>query len=202
MDAVTPHTGSILPTRVSIDRQRWVSIRPIERSDASALSDFYSRLSVESRRTRFLSCGSAPGPVMTARLADAHGYVGILREAGALDGAIVAHTSLQPDGLGSAEVAFAVADELHGHGIGRRLVALVLEDARARGLHRVTATLLAENTAMRHLLREAGSPVLDDRIDAGVEEVVLGLDDEAVPLHQQADEADTARAAADPAAAL
>ena len=181
MDAVTPHAGSILPLRVSIDRNRWVSIRPIERSDASALSDFFARLSVESRHRRFLSCGTAPLPAMTARFADAYGFVGILREPGTLDGAIVAHASLQPDGPGSAEVAFAVADELQGLGIGRRLVAMVLEDARRRGLRRVTATLLAENAPMRHLLRDAGRPVMADRIDAGVEEIVLDLDATRVP---------------------
>ena len=186
MDAIIPHTGSIVPTRVGIDRNRWVSIRPIERSDASALSDFYSRLSVESRRKRFLSCGTAPSPALTARLAYAHGFVGILREPGALDGTIVAHASLQPDGLGSAEVAFAVADELQGHGIGRQLVALVLEDARRRRLRLVTATLLAENTPMRNLLRDAGPTVVADRIDAGVEEIVLGLDGAPLPLHDRA----------------
>ena len=182
MEAITPHAASIVPTRVVIDRNRWVSIRPIERSDASALSDFYECLSVESRHRRFLSCGVVPSTEMTARLADAPGFVGILREAGALDGAVVAHASLQPDGQpGSAEVAFAVADELQGHGIGQRLVALVLGQARRLRIRRVNATLLAENTPMRHLLRGAGAPVLTDRIDAGVEEIVLALDQRPVP---------------------
>ena len=180
MDAITSHAESSLPTRVGIDRNRWVSIRPIERSDASALSDFYARLSIESRRKRFLSCGPAPSTATTARLAGAGGFVGILREPGALDGAIVAHASLQPDGPFSGEAAFAVADELQGRGIGRRLVASVLEDARRRGLRRLTATMLAANTPMRHLLRDAGPPVVADRIDAGVEEIVLGLDEASV----------------------
>ena len=57
--------------------------------------------------------------------------------------------------------------------MGRRLVALVLERARTLRLERVTATMLAENTPMRHLLVEAGYPILADRIDAGVEEIVL-----------------------------
>ena len=177
MDAITPHTGSIPPTRVGIDRERWVSIRPIERSDASALSDFYARLSAESRRTRFLSCGSAPSNQMTGALASAPGFVGVLREAGPLDGAIVAHASLQPDGrTGSAEVAFAVADELQEHGIGRHLMASVLEQARTLRLERVSATMLAENSRMRHLLRHAGIAVVADTIDGGVEEIVLALD--------------------------
>jgi len=82
--------------------------------------------------------------------------------------------------------AFAVADELQGHGIGRQLVALALEDARRRRLRLVTATLLAENTPMRNLLRGAGPTVLADRIDAGVEEIVLGLDGAPLSLRDGA----------------
>ena len=119
MDATTSHERPIFPMRVNIGPDQWVSIRPIERADASALSDFYERLSPESRRRRFLSCCIGSLSLMT-RLAAAPGFVGILREAGPLDGAIVAHASIQPDAPGSAEVAFAVADEVQGHGLGRR----------------------------------------------------------------------------------
>lgn len=177
MDTITPHTESIVPRRVVIDRDRWVSIRPIERSDASALSDFYASLSVESRHRRFLSCGLGPSRQITARLAGAPGVVGILREAGPLDGAIVAHASVQPDGgSGSAEISFAVADEFQGRGIGARLVESVLEQVRELGLQRLTATMLVGNTPMRHLLGRAGLAVVLDTIDDGVEEVVLSVD--------------------------
>ena len=172
MDATTSHERPVFPMRVNIGPEQWVSIRPIEREDASALSDFYARLSPDSRRRRFLSCGVAT-LAFVPRIATAPGFVGILRETGPLDGAIVAHASLQPDGPSSAEASFTVGDEVQGHGVGRRLVGLILERAAALRLERVTATMLADNAAMRHLLVDAGLPILGDHIEAGVEEIVL-----------------------------
>jgi GNAT superfamily N-acetyltransferase len=172
MNAVSSQVRPIPPSRVEIDHERWVSIRPIERADASALSDFYARLSPESRHRRFLCFGGAPVSLVPG-LAKAPGFVAILHEPGPLDGGIVAHASIQPDGHGSGEVAFAVADEVQGHGVGKRLVTMVLERARALHMAQVTASLLAGNAPMRHLLVDAGYPLLADRVDAGVEEIVL-----------------------------
>jgi GNAT superfamily N-acetyltransferase len=172
MDAKTSHERPIFPMRVNICPEQWVSIRPIERADASALSDFYARLSSESRRRRFLGHGVTPLSLVP-RLAAAPGFVGILREAGPLDGAIVAHASIQPDASGPAEVAFAVADEVQGHGLGKRLVAMALDWAHSLHIPEVTATMLADNGPMHHLLVDAGHPIVADRIDAGVEEIVL-----------------------------
>ena len=50
---------------------------------------------------------------------------------------------------------------------------MVLERARSLRVDRVTATMLVENAPMRHLLVGAGYAILADRIDAGVEEIVL-----------------------------
>ncbi len=174
MDASTSHDRSIPPAWLRVDRERWVSIRPIERADASALSDFYSRLSPDSRQRRFLSCGDAP-PACVARLANEPGFVAVLRDDGPVDGSVVAHASVQPDGRGGAEVAFAVADELQGHGLGRRLVGRALRLARELGSCRASATMLAGNVPMRHLLTAAGQPVRADHLEAGTEEIVLDL---------------------------
>ena len=163
------------PQQVRIDGTRWVSIRPIDRADAPGLSDFYGRLSPESRRLRFLSGGSVPSASVTAKLAEAPGLVGVLHEPGPRDGTIVAHASIHPDCGGCAEVAFAVADELQGRGLGATLVQRALAGARQLGMTRVSATMAAENAPMRHLLRDAGSPVLRDRLDAATEEIVLEL---------------------------
>jgi GNAT superfamily N-acetyltransferase len=160
---------------VLIDGTRWVSIRPIDQADASALSDFYATLSPESRRLRFLGSGSEPAPALVAALAASPGLVGVLHERGPRDGAIVAHASIHP-GVGEcAEGAFAVADELQGHGLGRVLVAQAISEARRLGIGQISATLLPENGPMRHLLRHAGRRVVGDRLDSGTEEIVLEL---------------------------
>jgi GNAT superfamily N-acetyltransferase len=175
-DEIATCTRSSRLRRERIDRGRRLSIRPIECTDAAGLSDFYAHLSAESTRRRFLSCGSQPVEELGLTFArPGAGFVGILHEAGPNDGAIVAHASIQPDEKGGAEMAFAVADELQGRGIGTALTDLVVEHARRVGLRRLTATLYANNAPMRKLMRGAGCAVASDQIDTGVEEVVLAV---------------------------
>ena len=176
MDALTSHTTrSTIRRKERIDRDRWVSIRPIERTDAAGLSDFYARLSPESRRRRFLGYAGLRDEALGRRFTDPEGagFVAILDQAGPMDGAIVAHASVQSDGRDGAEIAFAVADELQGRGLGRLLMEIVVADARQRGLQRLTATLFADNVAMRRILRGAGVRVMSDALDAGVEEIAV-----------------------------
>ena len=177
MDAMTSHTRPIPPLRHRIDGNRWVSIRPIERADAAGLSDFYARLSPESRHRRFLSCGTRPdadlGRVFTE--GDGSGFVGILDEPGPNDGAVVAHASIQSDDEDSAEIAFAVADEFQGNGIGTALMRAVVQHAGRAGLRRLNAILFATNVPMRRLLGNAGCAIRSDIVDFGVEEVALDV---------------------------
>ena len=175
MDAIRSHTRPIPPLRHRIYGNRWVSIRPIERADAAGLSDFYARLSPESRRRRFLSCGTRPDADIAGVFTqgEGSGFVGILDEPGPNDGAVVAHASVQPDGEDSAEIAFAVADELQGHGIGTALMRAVVQHARQVGLSQLNAMLFAENVPMRRLLRNAGCAIRSDSVDFGVEEIAL-----------------------------
>ena len=175
MSAIASHNRSSLRRRVSLDQDRWVSIRPIERTDASGLSGFYAALSTESSRRRFLSYGRQVPMDLILTFAAGTGLVGILREAGPNDGAVVAHASVDADTAESGEVAFAVADDLQGRGIGSALMRQVVELARARGLRRLTAALFADNAPMRRILRNAGCEVVADEIDAGTEEITLGV---------------------------
>ena len=177
MDAIASQTRSTPRRRVRIDRDRWVSIRPIERTDAAGLSDFYAHLSPESQRRRFLSCGNRSGHDLARAFTerDGEGFVGILDQPGPNDGAVVAHASVQPDGHGGAEIAGAVADEFQRHGIGTALMEMVVQHARRLGLRPLTATLFADNTPMRRLLRGAGCEIASDQIDAGIEEIALAI---------------------------
>ena len=116
-----------------------------------------------------------PDPAFITRLAGDPGIVAVLEGTATREGVIVAHASVQPDGHHGAEVAFAVADELQGHGVGRRLVSRALHLARELGADRASATLLAGNLPMRHLLTAAGQPVQGDCLEAGTEEIDLDL---------------------------
>ena len=108
------------------------------------------------------------------------GFVGILEEPGPKDGAVVAHASIQPDGEDAAEIAFAVADELQGHGIGTALMKAVVQHAGRVGLGRLNAMLFAENVPMRRLLRNAGCEIRSDSVDLGIEDVALEVGGRAV----------------------
>ena len=177
MDAmITEPTRSTARQRELVDRRRRVSIRPIEPSDASSLSDFYAALSPRSRHQRFLGPGGLPPPEQIAKLSRAAGIVGVLNEPGPRDGEIVAHASIHPDGRGAAEVAFAVADELQGQGVGSRLMAATVALALRVGVHRLSANLYVDNLPMRRLLVDAGRALVSDTLEAGTEEITLDLD--------------------------
>jgi acetyltransferase len=151
-----------------------ITIRPVRRADGAGLADFFARLSPESRRLRFMSA-CTPASQLITTLAGDPGVVAVLHESDPRAGAIVGHASVQPDGRHGAEVAFAVSDELRGHGLGRRLVSSSLKLARELGADQASATMLIGNDPMRHLLRTAGQPVRDDRVEAGTEEIELDL---------------------------
>ncbi|HEX5038668.1 MAG TPA: GNAT family N-acetyltransferase [Candidatus Limnocylindria bacterium] len=159
--------------REPVDRE--ITIRSIDPADGAGLSDFYARLNPRSARQRFLGAPPREPEVLSA-LADAAGVVAVLSERGPRDGEIVAHASIHPDGRGGAEIAFAVADELHGQGIGSRLMVAILARARRMGLHRVGAVLYVDNVPMRKLLVHSGRAVTADALEAGTEEITLDLD--------------------------
>jgi len=68
-----------------------------------------------------------------------------------------------------------VADAYQGRRIGSRLITAALARARGEGCRTLTATLFADNVAMRRLIGHAGCPIVADTIDAGVEEVTVAL---------------------------
>ena len=68
---------------------------------------------------------------------------------------------------GTAEVAFAVADEHQGRGIGTQLLQLLTNHARSQGVRHFEAFVLPENRQMMRLFRNSGYE-LTRTIDEGV----------------------------------
>ena len=133
-------------------------VRPIEADDKPGISDFFARLSEESRRRRFLG----PKPKLSTRdLAfltevDQRRHVAIVALDGA--GAIVgvaryAAWAAEPE---RADMAVAVVDEWHGHGLGTALGDLLVTQARASGLAALTGSTLAFNSPAKALLKRLG----------------------------------------------
>ncbi len=72
---------------------------------------------------------------------------------------LVGVASYEPTGTsGSAEIAFAVADHMHGRGVATLLLEHLVSIARRRNLSAFTAQTLATNTAMLRVFAAAGLP--------------------------------------------
>jgi acetyltransferase len=158
-----------------------VLIRSIRPDDKALLIQGMEHLSPASRRARFLTA--------KPRLTSAE-----LRYLTELDGldhyALVAVLADHPDQLAgvarfirsaedplAAEAAIVVGDPLQGKGLGRTLGLRLADAARARGVRRFTATMLADNAAA-HRLFAAISHRLDTARAGAIDELVAEL---AVP---------------------
>jgi protein lysine acetyltransferase len=132
-----------------------VLIRPIQAGDSDRLEAAYERLSPESVHSRFLSAkprlSSAELRYLTQVDGSTHvAFVAVLAEnpehiAGV--GRFIRST----DDPTTAEVAVTVGDCYQDKGLGRRLGMELADAARARGIKRFTATMLATNEAAHRL---------------------------------------------------
>jgi GNAT superfamily N-acetyltransferase len=75
---------------------------------------------------------------------------------------------------GVAEVAFSVADDWQGRGLGGLLLAHLIAIARQQGLRQFVAEVLAENSPMLAVFRKSGLPMATHR-EAGVVHATLAL---------------------------
>ena len=75
---------------------------------------------------------------------------------------------------GSAEVAFVVADDYAGRGIGGRLLDHLTHIARENGLAKFEADVLEDNAAMLAVFRDSGLPMTTTHAD-GITHVTLLL---------------------------
>jgi len=141
-------------------------VRPVRPDDRALLLAGFERLGPESRYKRFLApmpeltddgglphVGGPPRPRGAGRAIDpATGEgVGVAR---------FVRLAERPD---TAEAAVTVIDDWQGRGVGTILLGLLAERARAEGIVRFTALLLAENRDMLELLEALGSVRVIDR---------------------------------------
>jgi acetyl coenzyme A synthetase (ADP forming)-like protein len=138
-------------------------------ADAGELVDFFDRLSSRSRYLRFHGARSVDRDVVMNFVDPDWATTGALvgRQEGRIVG-LANYVGLRDPR--AAEVAFAVADELQGRGLGTRLLERLAERAAAAGVERFVAYVLAENTAMLGVFRDAGFEVARSR-DGGEVEV-------------------------------
>jgi len=157
-----------------------VEIRPARAEDADAVRAMHEDMSPDNAYLRFFSLSSLAPAREAARLcrAPSPDHVALLARR---DGRLVGVASYEATGrAGIAEIAFAVADQLHGHGIGTLLLEHLVSIARQRHVTAFAAETLPENIAMQHVLADAGLPV-DRHYADGVIELSIPL-----PAHDDA----------------
>lgn len=152
-------------------------VEPLRRGDRGTVTRLFARLSRESRLRRFLSPLSALSERDLAFLSDVgRAEHQAVTAVDARDGSVVgiARYVQHPGRPQAADVAVAVADEVHRRGVGSALMDRIVACAQANGFDRLTATTLWENRAARALLKSTGFQAI---ASAGAEiELELELD--------------------------
>ena len=141
-----------------------VVIRPIRPDDEPLMPAFHAGLSNRSVYQRYFYLPSYEQRVASTRLAlacrvDPSQGLALVAEHRRDDGGaeIVALARLtRSTEEGAAEIALLVMDRWQGLGLGRALMHHLVAAARALGVHRLYGDMLADNDAMRAVVRHAG----------------------------------------------
>jgi acetyl coenzyme A synthetase (ADP forming)-like protein len=136
-----------------------VHVRPVRPDDAPRIGILYRELSTESRVLRFFSAAVDLDAAADreARLGGAHS-LGLVATIG-MDERLVGQASFVGDETPCAEVAFAIAEEYQGRGLGTLLLGQLAEVAAARGIQTFEALVLPGNHRMLGVFRQSGFPV-------------------------------------------
>ena len=136
-----------------------VHVRPVREDDRAAMAEFFSGLTADSRGFRFFSAAAdveeEAARAVDVDYADRYGLIAMRGE----DARPVGHSAYFRSSEDVAEVAFAVADELQGHGLGTILLAHLAEVADEHGIATFEAEVMPQNHRMIGVFRESGFPV-------------------------------------------
>ncbi|HEX6684747.1 MAG TPA: GNAT family N-acetyltransferase [Candidatus Limnocylindrales bacterium] len=150
-----------------------VHLRPIAPEDADAVVVMHSKFSERTRYLRYFSPYPRIPPRDLERFVkvDHHDREALVVSVGA-DLIAVGRYERLGEGAPEAEVAFVVADEYQGRGIGSVLLEHLAAAAREAGIERFVAEVLPANAAMLNVFADAGYEV-DRRYADGVVHLVF-----------------------------
>ncbi|HZN86883.1 MAG TPA: bifunctional acetate--CoA ligase family protein/GNAT family N-acetyltransferase [Burkholderiales bacterium] len=157
-----------------------VTLRPIRPEDAEMEQAFVKGLSAQSRYFRFLDTLRELTPAMLVRFTQIDydremAFVAtVARDGGEAEIGVCRYVA-NPDGA-SCEFAVVIADDWQRKGLGRRMLALLVDTARARGLRSMIGHVLAENRGMLQLCQSLGFVVSDSPEGPMVRRATLALD--------------------------
>ncbi len=152
-----------------------IEIRPARPDDFDAVRDMHATMSSENLYLRFfgVSRSAAEGEARRVCREPAPDHGALLA---VLEGQVVGCGSYEvaDDGSRSAEVAMAVADDMHRRGVGTLLLEHLVSLARSRGVRTFVAETLTENALMMQVFADAGLGAHRALVD-GVHEVRFPL---------------------------
>jgi len=162
-------------------------IRPIKPDDGDLLRAFFERLGPESRYFRFFKIKKSLSDDEVEFFTNVD-YDDRMAMVVVLDGEFIGVGRYDREGEDSeiAEVAFAVADEHQGRGIGTELLELLTAYARDHGIEKFTAYVLAENRQMMRVFRNSGYE-LTRTMDSGVYTVDFPVEESVASLAAEAE---------------
>jgi acetyltransferase len=150
--------------RVQLNDARFVTIRPVLPSDLDALRAFFAALSRATRRLRFhISINELSEHLLREfTMVNQCAHVAFVAE---IDDTAVdqpatfvaeARYTRNADSE-SAEFALVVADDWRRIGLGKRLTAILAQQARFTGVRRLCGDVLEDNKAMRGFAHSLGA---------------------------------------------
>ncbi|MFF2082326.1 GNAT family N-acetyltransferase [Nocardia sp. NPDC058176] len=147
-----------------------VRVRPIMPADAEALAVFHARLSDRTRYLRYFGPYPqiSPKDMYRTTHVDYHDRVGLVAVLGTAIIGVARYELLDRPGPRAAEVAFVVADEHQGRGLGSVLLEHLAGAAAENEVAAFVAEVLAENEAMITVFRDAGYQLQRSRDGAEV----------------------------------
>ncbi|HQV15046.1 MAG TPA: GNAT family N-acetyltransferase, partial [Denitromonas sp.] len=158
-----------------------VTIRAIKPEDADLEVNFVRKLSAETKYFRFMNTMRELPPAMVVRLTQIDydremAFVATVANEGQETEIGVCRYAVNPDGE-SCEFAVVVADDWQHRGLARRLMGVLIETARNRGLVYMNGVFLANNERMLRFVQSLGFVLSSDPDDSTVKLGVLPLQD-------------------------
>ena len=141
-----------------------VHIRPVLPDDREAIRVFLESLSAESRYYRTFGIANMERLADWSVDVDYADRYGLLATRGG-DKGVVGHAAYVRVGSRTAEVAFEVADALHGRGIATLMLAHLAGMAARHGITAFTAEVMGSNQKMIDVFRQSGFPIAQHTID-------------------------------------
>lgn len=162
-----PAEGPARGDDVTLKDGTMVRVRPIRPDDEPLMAEFHAGLSTRSVYHRYFHITSLEQRITHTRLAltcrtDPALGLALVAEHRREDGRpeVLALGRLTRTGSGDgAEIALLVVDRWQGRGLGRALLLHLVSAARDLGVKRLYGDMLADNDAMRAVVRHAGFTV-------------------------------------------